>query len=65
MREFLSQGDRLAAPLESLVWIAENPQEQAAIRQASQPLILAVKQNISRVLLGIVQGQALLKVRLS
>ena len=65
MRHLLGQRERLVTPLQGLVWIAQYPQGQAAIGEATHPEIIdAIEEGRAAVLLGIVEGYALREVRL-
>src|SRR5713101_8795142 len=59
VRQLLSQGERLVAPLQGLLRIAKHPQGPSHIGQASHPRIL---HGTGAVLLGVVEGHPLLQV---
>ena len=63
MRQLLGQGERLVAPLQGLVRIAKKPQGQGRIGEASHPGVMPVEEGMGAVLLGVVEGNALLQVR--
>ena len=64
MRQLLGQGTRGLALLERLVRIAQMPQDQGCIGEAKDPRLYAVEEHMGVVALSVIQGQALLQVRL-
>src|SRR5437870_1777453 len=61
--QLLRQGKRLMAPLQGLVWIAKMPQAQGRPAEASHPgVIPAIEERQTAVLLGVIEGKALLCV---
>jgi len=64
VRQLASQGQRLVASLQSLVGIAQRPQDAARIAEAGYPRVLSsIQKGKGAVLLGIIEGDALLYVR--
>ena len=57
-------GTRGLALLERLVRIAQRPQDQGCIGEACNPWLCAVEDLRGTVALSVIQGQALLQVRL-
>ena len=64
MRPLLGQSTRCLALLERLVRIAQMPQDQGCIGEAKDPRLPAVEEHMGVVALSVIQGQALLQVRL-
>ena len=64
MREFLGHGQRLLALLERLVWIPQQPEWAHHIGEDKHAKIHAKAQDQRAVLLGIIEGETLLEVRL-
>jgi hypothetical protein len=63
MRQLLAQGERLALPVESLVWIAKKPQGQRRdVPAAHSWIVPAAEKDLGAILLGIVEGKTLLEV---
>jgi len=58
-----SQGDRLVALCESLIWIAKHPQGLGQIGEAPYPEVKAITEGQRAVHLRIIEGKALFKVR--
>src|SRR5262249_50000067 len=63
VRQVLGQGDRLVAPCEGLVWIAELPEGPGAIGEAPHPQVHAIAEGQMMVLLAIIERYPLLQVR--
>ena len=60
VRQLLGQGECFVAPLQGLVRIAKKPQTQAATDPARHPRVQPVDEGQRAVLLGIIEGNALL-----
>jgi hypothetical protein len=60
----LGQGTRCLALLERLVRIAQMPQDPGCIGEAKDPWLYAVEEHMGVIALSVIQGQALLQVRL-
>ena len=60
--ELVCQGEALLAPLQRLVRIAQHPQGKGCIDPASHTRVLPIEEGMGAVLLGMVQGNALLQV---
>src|SRR5215813_8477471 len=63
--ELLGQSERLVAPLECLRRIATHPQREGHIGEATHFGVLPIEHRMGVVLLGIIEGMALLQVLLS
>jgi hypothetical protein len=63
VREFLREAEGFVAPLQGLRWIPEQPQGPGRIREARHLGILSIERNHVTVLLGVIDGEALLQVR--
>ena len=64
VRQLLGQRQRLVAPLQGLVRIAQPPQGHGGIGSAHHPGVLPVAEGMGPVLLGVVEGNPLLKMGL-
>ena len=63
VRQRAGQGQRLLAPLQGLVQIAKRPQDLGETPEASDPLMGLGEEALGAVLLGVVEGDALLQVQ--
>jgi len=63
--KFLSQGQRFMDALQGLVWIAEHPYGHGRKASARYAGVLSVHKGMGAVLLRIIEGHPLLKVRSS
>ena len=59
MRQVLGEGDRLPAPRQGLLCIAEEPQGPRYTRKACDPGITAMAESQNAALLGIIEGHPL------
>ena len=64
MRQFLGQGQRLMAALEGLVRIPQQPERSGHIGEEKHTKVIPKAKGQRAVLWGIVEGEALLQVRL-
>src|SRR5262249_28384772 len=65
MRELLGQGQRLMAPLEGLIRIPQQPERSGHIGEEKHAKVIPKAKGQRAVLLGIIEGEALLQMRLS
>src|SRR5947209_9375082 len=63
MRQRLSQGERLPAPPQRFIWIAQRPQGDRRKGAAYHARVLTIVKGQRSMLLGVVEGHPLLLVR--
>jgi hypothetical protein len=62
MSSLLRSGHSLLAVLKGLVWVTQNPQRQGQPGETKDPRFKAEEESKGAVLLGVVEGEALLQV---
>jgi hypothetical protein len=64
VRQLLDQSESFMDSPQGLIWVAQRPQDAARIAEANYPRVLSsIQKGEGAVLLGIIEGYALLYVR--